>query len=183
MGTRTQGHHPTRPALVPGSPRRDAGQHECSAPTGPPAPGCTRSGAGCRCVGAPGWIPRAPAPSRSGSHQEHCRGTCTGGQSGAGGAGDGAWGLQGSHLSRISSGKRVLSSSSVRVGRVTKYTAPPSVPRQTMAPAAIGSTTVTRVMPGEQLGGNRGCLNTVLGLGEHQRDPDLPCSTPSLPSP
>lgn len=82
------------------------------------------------------------------------------------------------HLCRISSGKRVLSSSSTRVGRARKYTAPPSVPRQATALADVGRTTVTRVMPGEQLEGRAGRgAASVLRWG-----PDLPHPDDASPS-
>lgn len=80
------------------------------------------------------------------------RGHTVGGQEGLRVLGRGL-GASSAHLCRISSAKRVFSSSSTRVGRVRKYTAPPSVPRQAIVQADVGKTTVTRVMPGEQLEG------------------------------
>lgn len=92
----------------------------------------------------------------------------------------------GAHLCRISSGKRVLSSSSTRVGRVRKYTAPPSVPRQATAQADVGRTTVTRVMPGEQLegGAGEGAASAPCWVwGSRGESPNLPCPDAASPSP
>lgn len=101
------------------------------------------------------WPQRLPAAVVIGDTAG--RHTDRGVRGGLGVAGTGR-GAGGAHLCRISSGKRVLSSSSTRVGRERKYTAPPSVPRQATVPADVGRTTVTRVMPGEQLEGGSGGL-------------------------
>lgn len=89
------------------------------------------------------------------------------------------------HLCRISSGKRVLSSSSTRAGRARKYTAPPSVPRQATAQADVGRTTVTRVMPGEQLEeGERGPASAPCWVWRSSGEtPNLPCPDAASPAP
>lgn len=149
-------------AQVPGSRGRDAARCACSGPTGPPAPGCTQSAASQHPGGAPGWTPLAPVPSHSGNHRARCRGENSGVRGGEKGQELGFWGCRaGAHLCRISSWKRVLSSSSTRAGSARKYTAPPSVPRQVTAPGDVGRITVTRVMLGEQLWGEQSCVSYV----------------------